>query len=542
MKTGLGYEEGSSSGKLGNEEPIKFVKSTTNDNNKPVETKEDNQSPRMSKEKGAKTESVEQRNNALSAKIRHQYGRNQFSQKRQPFPRYKEFFYGYCFYCSNFGHKAVNCSFRLRHEKLRFRRNKCFPQQIMIQPSNNLSQTANCQIKSRDMQLRRPRNNQQSMNRQHYNNKFDLLNNEIECYTCHNFGHKSIDRRLRNYEQNSKSPAENVKFWKKKESDKCGLVLSAQIKMNPWYIDSGFSKHMMGDKGKFLSLSESKSRNVTFGNDAPGKIKGKGMVSLSNGKGKAQDVLHVDGLKHNLLSVIQMCDKGFEVVFTSKDCKIKSVTSGQVVAKGIRTKNNVYVLKENREECHLCRHDESWLWHRRLGHLNFDHLIKLKKIEAVKDLPRISNPQDSMCKPCQVGKQNKTQFKSKSFTSIEKPLQLVHMDLCGPSRQEGIGKENYFMLIIDDYSKLTWVAFLKEKAEAFEKFKIFKVLTETQTGKILKAVRSDQGGEFMSRDFKEFCVEHGIKREYTIPRTPQQNGVVERKNRKVQEMARSMMN
>jgi hypothetical protein len=115
---------------------------------------------------------------------------------------------------------------------------------------------------------------------------------------------------------------------------------------------------MTEDKGKFLSLSESKSGNITFGNDAPGKIKGKGMVSLSNGKGKDQDVLLLDGLKHNLLSVSQMCDRGCEVVFTSKDCKIKSVTSGQVVSKGIRTGNNVYVLKENREECHLSRHDE----------------------------------------------------------------------------------------------------------------------------------------------------------------------------------------
>jgi hypothetical protein len=137
---------------------------------------------------------------------------------------------------------------------------------------------------------------------------------------------------------------------------------------------------MTGDKGKFLSLSESKLGNVTFGNDAPGKIKGKGMVSLNNVKGKAQDVLLVDGLKHNLLSVSQMCDIGCEVLFTSKDCKIKSLNSGQVVAKGIRTENNVYVLKENREECHLRKHDESWLWHRRLGHLNFDHLIKLKKL------------------------------------------------------------------------------------------------------------------------------------------------------------------
>jgi transposase InsO family protein len=186
------------------------------------------------------------------------------------------------------------------------------------------------------------------------------------------------------------------------------------------------------------------------------------------------------------------------------------------------------VLKEDREECHLRKHDGSWLWHRRLGHLNFDHLIKLKTLEAIKDLLENIKAQDSMCKPCQVGKLTRTQFKSKRFTSTEKPLQLVHMDLCGPSRQEGTGKEYYFMPIIDDYSRLTWVSFLKEY-DAFEKFKIFKDLTENQTGKRLKVVRSDIGGEFMSSDFKELCDNHGIKREYTIPRTPQQNGVVERK-------------
>jgi hypothetical protein len=84
---------------------------------------------------------------------------------------------------------------------------------------------------------------------------------------------------------------------------------------------------MTGDKDTFLSISKSKTRNVTFGNDEPSKIKGKGMVSLSNGKVKTQDVLLVDGLEHNFLNVSQMCDRGCEVVFTSKDCKIKSVNS-----------------------------------------------------------------------------------------------------------------------------------------------------------------------------------------------------------------------
>jgi hypothetical protein len=289
-------------------------------------------------------------------------------------------FYGYCYYCSNFGHKAANCG-----------------------------------IKFRSMQLRRSQNEQrlqhrtkQSVSRQRHNNYFDPLYNEPECYICHNFGHKALDCHLKNYKVDPRinSSAENVKIWKKKESNKCGLVLSAQRQKDPWYIDSGCSKHMTGDKSKFLSLSESKSGNVTFGNDAPGKIKGKGMVSLSNGKGKAQDVLFVDGLKHNLLSVSQVCDRGCEVVFTSKDCRIQSVNSGQLIAKGIRTENNVYVLKEEKEECHLSKYDESWLWHKRLGHLNFDHLIKLRNSGAVKDLPKISKPYDFVCKPCQIGKCN----------------------------------------------------------------------------------------------------------------------------------------
>jgi hypothetical protein len=151
-------------------------------------------------------------------------------------------------------------------------------------------------------------------------------------------------------------------------------------------------------------------------------------------------VLFVEYLKHNLLSVSQVCDRGCEVFFTSKDYRIKTVDSGQLVAKGIRTENNVYVLNEEEEECHLIIYDESWLWHRRLGHPNFDHIIKLRNNGEVKYIPKISKPYDSICKSCQIGNLTRTQFKSKKFPSTEKPLKLVHMDLCGPLRKEGTGK------------------------------------------------------------------------------------------------------
>ena len=112
-----------------------------------------------------------------------------------------------------------------------------------------------------------------------------------------------------------------------------------------------------------------------------------------------------------------------------------------LVAKGTRIENNVYVLKEGKEECHLNKYDESWIWYKRLGHLKFYHIVKLVNNGTVKDLPKISKPYDSVCKPCQMGKLTRTQFKSKNFTSTGKPLHLVHMDLCGPSKKEGIRRE-----------------------------------------------------------------------------------------------------
>jgi transposase InsO family protein len=120
-------------------------------------------------------------------------------------------------------------------------------------------------------------------------------------------------------------------------------------------------------------------------------------------------------------------------------------------------------------------------------------------------------------------------------------LELVHIDLVGPTRTKGLKGEQYFMLLVDDYTRMIAVCFLRKKSEAFENFKIYKEMVENEIDSNIKCLRSDNGGEFTSKEFMDFCSEHGIKRQFLIARTPQQNGVVERKNMTIQEMARTML-
>lgn len=109
------------------------------------------------------------------------------------------------------------------------------------------------------------------------------------------------------------------------------------------------------DKKKLVSLNENKTRNVTFGNDEAGRIIGKGTFYLNNGRVKAKDVFFIDGLKHNLLSVSQMCDKGCDVIFRAQDCEIRSTSRGKILAKVVQTKNIVYKLKEENEEFYIIK-------------------------------------------------------------------------------------------------------------------------------------------------------------------------------------------
>ena len=125
-----------------------------------------------------------------------------------------------------------------------------------------------------------------------------------------------------------------------------------------------------------------------------------------------------------------------------------------------------------------------------------------------------------LCKNCQIGKMGKTSFKSKTYQS-QKFLEVVHTNLCGPIGIEGYSGDNFFILFVDDYSRMMIVMYLKEKLEAFQKFKWYLERVEKEIGKKLKCLRSYRGGEFISNEKNEFCIEKGIKRQVSTPSTPQ---------------------
>jgi transposase InsO family protein len=175
-----------------------------------------------------------------------------------------------------------------------------------------------------------------------------------------------------------------------------------------------------------------------------------------------------------------------------------------------------------------------------MGHIHFDNLVKVGKREAVREMPQITKPTNTLCKHYRQGKQTKTNFKSKEY-STTRPLETVHTDLVGPTTTKGLKYDKYFMLLVDDYTRMTAVCFLKNKSEAFENFKIYKEMVENEMDSKIKCLRSDNGGEFTSKEFMEYCNSHGIKRQFFIARTPQHNGVVEIKNGTVQEMDRTML-
>jgi len=257
------------------------------------------------------------------------------------------------------------------------------------------------------------------------------------------------------------------------------------------------------------------------------------------------NVLYVPGLKRNLLSISQITREKEHLIveFNASKCLIKDTSQRyKIVLQGIE-EDGMYMLdisKKLQQSLKIFVKNEGKLWHERYGHLNFTYLNLMHKLGMVIGLPNIQHDK-YLCEAFLHGKQSRDHFEKQGAWRERKPLELIHSDLCGPMQTLSIGGSKYFLSFIDDFSRKIWVYFLKNKFEVFEKFQEFKIMVEKEFGQSIKTLISDNGGEFKSNDFMNFCKYHGIKRQFTTPYTPQQNGVAERKNRTIVEMARSML-
>ena len=175
----------------------------------------------------------------------------------------------------------------------------------------------------------------------------------------------------------------------------------------------------------------------------------------------------------------------------------------------------------NNESCLITNDvNDSWLWYRRLGHASMKTLSKLTKNDLVIGLPKLSFEKDKICDACQFGKQVKNFFKSKNSVSTSRPLELLHIDLFGPMDVLSMGDKSYGFVIVDDYSRFTWVYFLAHKDEALHTFIRLCKKVQNEKGLTLISVRSDHGGQFENHGFETFCNEHGYNHNFSATRTP----------------------
>ena len=281
---------------------------------------------------------------------------------------------------------------------------------------------------------------------------------------------------------------------------------------------------MTGEKALLSEIVEKAGPSVTFGDNGKGRTTGYGV--LRSGNVVILDVSLVEGLKHNLLSISQFTDKGYRVEFVKDRCTISGNKDGKIALQGVR-KGDLFIADLNMDSegevnCFYSKASsaESWLWHKKLSHLNFKTMNALVKRELVRGLPEIEFCQEGLCDACQKGKSKKASHQYQDRTNITEPLQLIHMDLFGPVNVMSMSKKRYALVMVDDFSKYTWVLFVHSKDEVSQ-LVINKIkVVELRSNAVVWMIRSDNGTEFKNSELDEFCSSKGISRQFSAPRTP----------------------
>nr|GEV79162.1 hypothetical protein [Tanacetum cinerariifolium] len=305
---------------------------------------------------------------------------------------------------------------------------------------------------------------------------------------------------------------------------------------------------LFDEEGKLVASSEFESQsdcsngdNACTSNAMEPKIK-----RFPNSTSLLDRVYFVEGLGHNLFSVGQFCDSDLEVAFKINACFVRNL-EGVDLLKGDRSTNlytiNIHEMASASPICLIGRASstKSWLWHQRLSHLNFNTINDLARNDLVSGLPKFKYHKEHLCPSCEQGKSKRASHPPKPVPNSRQRLHLLHMDLCGPMRIASINGKRYVLVIVDDYSRYTWVHFLRSKDEAREVIiKFLKRITVLLQSPVI-IIRTDNDTEFKNQVLKEYFDTVGISYQMSYVRTPQQNRVVERQNRTLVKASRIML-
>ncbi|KAL0267052.1 UNVERIFIED_CONTAM: hypothetical protein PYX00_009420 [Menopon gallinae] len=379
---------------------------------------------------------------------------------------------------------------------------------------------------------------------------------KFPCNFCKQFGHWIAECPKRKEEEK-----ESRKTAKRGQSAFFSAVLTAtddqSTPKDEWYCDSGASRHITHSKENFFRYRAFRSPIEIMLGKKGVKMKafGSGNVHVKiflNGKWQnlvLLNVWYVPDAFANLISVRAAVKHGCEVVFGSKNVLIRNVETKQTVATGylrgnlyalntkaIRQKNEKAIIATNNRDKQI----DAMKWHRRLGHLNFVDLKKMEK-NANENGVRIKKIEENThCDICIRGKLCRSPF-VKDTASKAKLLEIIHSDVCGPMKTESLGKSKYFVTFTDEKSRWTEVYFIRKKSQVLEKFKEFRAKMEKLTERKIKFLQSDNGTEYVNNEFDKYLKENGIQRRLSISYSPQQNGISERKNRTLLDMARCLL-